>query len=93
MKLLYLLLSLLLIYSCNNPEEGRPASVDSVKLRPDEWTTEDYRRKFDSAIAVGREAMDIANEVIQERDSVIKLLQIERAKPKHFDHVETLIIQ
>lgn len=33
MKPLYLLLSLLLIYSCNNPEEGRPAPVDSVQAK------------------------------------------------------------
>lgn len=33
MKPLYLLLSLLLIYSCNNPEEGRSAPADSVNAK------------------------------------------------------------
>lgn len=31
MKPLYLLLSLLLIYSCNKPEEAKQSSIESVK--------------------------------------------------------------
>lgn len=73
-KLLIITGAAIVLFGCNNPEEGRPAPVDSVTLRPGEWTIDDYKRKFDSAISIGREAMDIANEVIQERDSVIRLL-------------------
>lgn len=87
MKPLYLLLSLLLIYSCNNQSSTKPDYFDSCMI---------FARKQADSVEywyhMSRTYREGAWEAVRQRDSVIELLKKERAKPKHYDHVEKLII-
>lgn len=90
-KPLYLLLSLILIYSCNNPEEGRLAPVDSVRSDTNYINIGAIKMELDTAYNVDipdmvtnvfDRSMGQINELIElcriaqrQRDSIYRVLQ------------------
>jgi hypothetical protein len=86
MKYLLLLLSVMCMGGCKNSVEPEPDYFDSCMIVARQQRDSHYLW-YDKAMIY----RDAAWMVVKQRDSVIKLLEAERAKPKHFNHVETLI--
>lgn len=105
MKPLYLLLSLLLIYSCDNPEEGRPAPVDTVKheiiVAGDGLGSADtaynvdipdmVTNVFDRSMGQINELIELCYIAQRQRDSIYSVLQRERME-RYFSDEEGITL-